>query len=101
MQGHLNLTYENRSSCPGLPPGGPDLGFYHNLGVAAAFFILFSSVGRLLLALKIVIGKRQEVNGFREWAWVALGTLVSIVDPWNGSLVSTQQMKEMSKNTQN
>ena len=71
-----------------MPPGGPDPDFYRNLGIAAAFFIGLSSLVRLVMSLRTVFRKQKEVNGFSEWAWVALGTFVSILEPWNGSLVS-------------
>ena len=87
----------NRSSCPGLPPGGPSPEFFRNLGIAGAAFVIISTIGRLALSLRTVVRKYSEVSGFNEWAWVILGTLVSIVDPWNGSLVSGHLFRQLKR----
>jgi len=84
--------------CPNPPINGVSSTFFMNLGIATASFIGISTFFRLSYTLYTVITKNSEING-TDWWWVLLGTFVSIVDPWNGSLIinSIMETKRVEK----
>lgn len=86
--------YKATNKCPGNPFGGEEPSFFRSLGIASAVFIGISCFFRLATALGTVLFKFSEINGLREWGWTLLGCLVSIVDPWNGSLMINQVIEK-------
>jgi hypothetical protein len=41
-----------------------------------------------------VFRKWSDINGINEWGVVATGTLVSLIDPWNGAIVINTVMEK-------
>ena len=73
--------------CPGDPPPANQTAVYLSLASAGAALLILNAVVRLVIAIIPVLHRRKAVLKPQEHAWLVLGILASVVDPWNGALI--------------
>lgn len=67
------------------------------LAIASAFFLLVSVIIRATTSLVQIYRGREDLKGLGDYIYVGAGFIMSIVDPWNGSLFINQIIGTLSE----
>lgn len=87
----LRLTLQDRvgNNCPGAPGFfGSDKDKVLALAIACAVVLAVSLSFRLVTAINQIWQGRRDLQDWNDWLHVFTGLIVTLMDPWNGSLVS-------------